>query len=44
MEMLMKHITKSKIKVYITGCGKTKEAAQELADNLGEAMKKLLGL
>lgn len=36
--------TEPKIKVYITGCGKTKEAAQKLADNLGEAMKKLLGI
>ena len=36
--------TEPKIKVYITGCGKTKEAAGELADKLGEAMKKLLGI
>lgn len=36
--------TEPKIKVYITGCGKIKEAAGELADKLGEAMKKLLGI
>lgn len=34
--------TEPKIKVYITGCGKTKEKAEKLAENLGDAMKKLL--
>ncbi|MBQ2841626.1 MAG: phospho-sugar mutase [Clostridia bacterium] len=34
--------TEPKIKVYITGCGKTKEEAERLAANLGDAMKKLL--
>ena len=34
--------TEPKIKVYITGCGKTKESAQKTASDLGEAMKKLL--
>ena len=34
--------TEPKIKVYITGCGKTKESAAKLAEDLGEAMKKLL--
>ena len=34
--------TEPKIKVYITGCGKTKEGAVSLAENLGEAMKTLL--
>lgn len=34
--------TEPKIKVYITGCGKTKEEAEKTASDLGEAMKKLL--
>ncbi len=34
--------TEPKIKVYITGCEKTKEGAEMLAENLGEAMKALL--
>lgn len=34
--------TEPKIKVYITGCDKTKEGAEKLAENLGEAMKALL--
>lgn len=34
--------TEPKIKVYITGCGKTKTQALATADALGEAMKKLL--
>lgn len=34
--------TEPKIKVYITGCGKTKTEAQAIADALGNAMKKLL--
>ncbi len=34
--------TEPKIKVYITGCGKTKEGAVSLAENLGDAMKTLL--
>lgn len=34
--------TEPKIKVYITGCGKTSEAAEKLAEDLGEAMKTLL--
>ena len=34
--------TEPKIKVYITGCGKTKEEAEKLAEDLGEAMKTLL--
>ncbi len=34
--------TEPKIKVYITGCGKTKDEAEKLAEDLGEAMKKLL--
>ncbi len=36
--------TEPKIKVYITGCGKTKESASEVAEKLGNAMKKLLKL
>ena len=36
--------TEPKIKVYITGCGKTKESASEIAENLGNAMKELLKL
>ncbi len=34
--------TEPKIKVYIAGCGKTGEEAAQTADNIGEAMKKLL--
>ena len=34
--------TEPKIKVYITGCGKTKDEATKTASDLGEAMKKLL--
>jgi phosphoglucomutase len=34
--------TEPKIKVYIAGCGKTKEEATQTAENIGEAMKKLL--
>ena len=34
--------TEPKIKVYITGVGKTKDEADAIADNIGEAMKKLL--
>jgi phosphoglucomutase len=34
--------TEPKIKVYITGCGKSNDAAVKLAENLGEAMKILL--
>jgi len=34
--------TEPKIKVYITGCGKTNDAAVKLAEELGEAMKNLL--
>jgi len=34
--------TEPKIKVYITGCGKTKDGAQKIAEDLGEAMKALL--
>lgn len=34
--------TEPKIKVYITGCEKTKDGAQKLAEDLGEGMKKLL--
>ncbi len=34
--------TEPKIKVYITGCEKTKEGAEALAANIGEAMKTLL--
>ncbi len=34
--------TEPKIKVYITGCGKTKDEAEKTASDLGEAMKKLL--
>ncbi|MBQ4626441.1 MAG: phospho-sugar mutase, partial [Clostridia bacterium] len=34
--------TEPKIKVYITGCGKTKEEAEKTAAVLGDAMKKLL--
>ena len=34
--------TEPKIKVYITGCGKTAQGAAELAESLGGAMKKLL--
>ena len=34
--------TEPKIKVYITGCDKTKEGAEKLAENLGDAMKALL--
>ncbi len=34
--------TEPKIKVYIAGCGKTKEEAAKTADSIGEAMKKLL--
>lgn len=34
--------TEPKIKVYITGCGKTNSEAQATADALGNAMKKLL--
>ncbi len=34
--------TEPKIKVYITGCGKTKDTAEKLAEDLGSAMKKLL--
>ncbi len=34
--------TEPKIKVYIAGCGKTKEDAERVAEELGAAMKKLL--
>lgn len=34
--------TEPKIKVYITGCEKTKEGAEKLAADIGEAMKALL--
>ena len=34
--------TEPKIKVYITGCGKTKDEAEKTASDLGEAMKQLL--
>mgnify|MGYP003289009421 CR=1 FL=1 len=34
--------TEPKIKVYITGCGKTKEEAENTAKMLGKAMKSLL--
>lgn len=34
--------TEPKIKVYIAGCSKTKAEAEKTADELGEAMKKLL--
>ncbi len=34
--------TEPKIKVYIAGCGKTKDEAAKTADSIGEAMKKLL--
>ena len=34
--------TEPKIKVYIAGCGKTKEEAAQTADGIGEAMKRLL--
>ncbi len=34
--------TEPKIKVYIAGCGKTKEEAAQTADGIGEAIKKLL--
>ncbi len=34
--------TEPKIKVYITGCEKDRDSAERLAENLGEAMKKLL--
>lgn len=34
--------TEPKIKVYITGCGKTKNEAEALAEKLGESMKALL--
>ncbi len=34
--------TEPKIKVYITGCGKTRSEAASTADALGNAMKKLL--
>lgn len=34
--------TEPKIKVYITGIGKTKDEAEATAGNIGEAMKKLL--
>ena len=34
--------TEPKIKVYITGCGKSKEESQRTADALGEALKSLL--
>ncbi|MBQ9850549.1 MAG: phospho-sugar mutase [Clostridia bacterium] len=34
--------TEPKIKVYITGIGKTKDEAEATAENIGEAMKKLL--
>lgn len=34
--------TEPKIKVYITGCGKTKEESQRIAESIGEAMKALL--
>ncbi len=34
--------TEPKIKVYIAGYGKTKEEAAQTAENIGEAMKKLL--
>lgn len=34
--------TEPKIKVYITGCGKTKAESQEIAKKIGEAMKELL--
>ena len=34
--------TEPKIKVYITGCGKTKDGAAKLAEDLGGAMKTLL--
>ncbi len=34
--------TEPKIKVYITGCGKSKEESQRIAESLGEAMKTLL--
>ena len=34
--------TEPKIKVYIAGCGKTKEEAEKIADEIGTSMKKLL--
>ena len=34
--------TEPKIKVYITGCGKTKAESQEIAKKIGDAMKALL--
>lgn len=34
--------TEPKIKVYVAGCGKTKEDAEKLAEDIGAAMKKLL--
>ena len=34
--------TEPKIKVYIAGCGKSKDEAAKTADSIGEAMKKLL--
>lgn len=34
--------TEPKIKVYITGCGKSKEESQRIAESIGEAMKALL--
>ncbi len=34
--------TEPKIKVYITGCEKTKEGAEKIAADIGEAMKALL--
>ena len=34
--------TEPKIKVYITGCDKTKEGAEKLASDIGNAMKTLL--
>ena len=34
--------TEPKIKVYITGCGKSKEESQRIAEGIGESMKALL--
>lgn len=34
--------TEPKIKVYITGCGKSKEESQRIAESIGDAMKTLL--
>ncbi len=34
--------TEPKIKVYVTGCGKSKKESQRIADEIGDAMKALL--